>query len=82
MGFQPYLVHEDVIKQVTEQHPRMKWSGCFSSTIKAEIGVCNDLENKSAQSTDTPQEKPWCHSTALPNFAEDVANNKVMEPYD
>lgn len=40
MGFQPYLVHENVIKQVTDQHPRMKWSGCFSSTIKAEIGVC------------------------------------------
>jgi cyanamide hydratase len=38
MGFQPHLVHEDVIKQVVQQHPRLGWSGCFSKTIKAEIG--------------------------------------------
>jgi hypothetical protein len=39
MGWQPHLVHEDVIKQVVEQHPRLKWSGCFSKAIKAEIEV-------------------------------------------
>jgi len=65
MGWQPHLVHEDVIKQVVEQHPRLKWSGCFSKAIKAEI-----------------EAKPWCHTTAIPNFAEAVANNKVMEAYD
>ncbi|KAM0693912.1 hypothetical protein Q7P36_006036 [Cladosporium allicinum] len=37
MGWQAHLVHEDVIKQVVEQHPRLKWSGCFSKAIKAEI---------------------------------------------
>ena len=65
MGFQPHLIHEDVIKQVVEQHPRLKWSSCFAQTIKAEIA-----------------EKPWCHTTVLPTFAEDVAGNKLMEPYD
>jgi len=65
MGWQPHLVHEDVIKQVVEQHPRLKWSGCFSKAIKAEI-----------------ETKPWCHTTAIPGFAEAVANNKVMEAYD
>ena len=65
MGWQPYLVHPDVIPQVVEQHPRLKWSGCFASTIEAEIA-----------------EKPWCHTTAIPNFSEAVAGNKLMEPYD
>ncbi|TKA69346.1 hypothetical protein B0A55_08162 [Friedmanniomyces simplex] len=65
MGFQPHLIHEDVIKQVVEQHPRLKWSSCFSKTIKAEI-----------------EEKPWCHTTVLPTFAEDVAGNKLMAPYE
>jgi cyanamide hydratase len=65
MGWQPHLVHEDVIKQVVEQHPRLKWSGCFSRAIKAEL-----------------EAKPWCHTTAIPGFAEAVANNKVMEAYD
>ncbi|KAK5715762.1 hypothetical protein LTR17_016672 [Elasticomyces elasticus] len=65
MGFQPHLIHEDVIKQVVEQHPRLKWSSCFSQTIKAEI-----------------KEKPWCHTTVLPTFAEDVAGNKLMAPYE
>jgi cyanamide hydratase len=27
-------------------------------------------------------EKPWCHTSVLPTFAEDVANNELMEPYD
>jgi hypothetical protein len=40
MGWQAHLVHEDVIKQVVEQHPRLKWSGCFSKAIEAEIEVC------------------------------------------
>lgn len=37
MGWQPHLVHRDVIEQVVKQFPRMKWSGCFASTIEAEI---------------------------------------------
>ncbi|KAK3110775.1 hypothetical protein LTR53_014595 [Teratosphaeriaceae sp. CCFEE 6253] len=37
MGFQPHLIHKDVIKRVVEQHPRLRWSACFSKTIKAEI---------------------------------------------
>jgi cyanamide hydratase len=37
MGYQPHLISEDVIKQVVEQHPRLKWSGCFSKTIREEI---------------------------------------------
>lgn len=65
MGWQPHLVHEDVIKQVVQQLPRNKWSGCFAKTIEAET-----------------EAKPWCHTTAIPNFAETVANNKTMEPYD
>ncbi|KAK4542354.1 hypothetical protein LTR36_006810 [Oleoguttula mirabilis] len=65
MGWQPHLVHEDVIKRVVEQHPRLQWSSCFSATINAEV-----------------QEKPWCHTTALEGFAEDVAGNKLMAPYE
>ncbi|KAF2188205.1 putative cyanamide hydratase [Zopfia rhizophila CBS 207.26] len=26
--------------------------------------------------------KPWCHTTAIDEFAEGVENNKLMEPYD
>ncbi|KAK3202462.1 hypothetical protein GRF29_161g1267050 [Pseudopithomyces chartarum] len=26
--------------------------------------------------------KPWAHSSAIPKFAETVANNKLMEPWD
>ncbi|KAL1957348.1 hypothetical protein VTO42DRAFT_6137 [Malbranchea cinnamomea] len=26
--------------------------------------------------------KPWCHSTAIENFAELVENNELMKPYD
>ena len=27
-------------------------------------------------------EKPWCHTTAIPDFAEVVAGNKLMAPYE
>lgn len=37
MGWQPYLVHLEVIEQIVKKHPRLKWSSCFSSTIRAEI---------------------------------------------
>lgn len=37
MGFQPHLIHQDVIGRVVAQHPRLKWSSCFSTTIEAEI---------------------------------------------
>jgi len=46
MGFQPHLVYEDVIKQVVQQHPRLKWSGCFSKTIEAEIEVSRSWVNR------------------------------------
>ncbi|KAK5129490.1 hypothetical protein LTR08_003213 [Meristemomyces frigidus] len=65
MGWQPHLVHEDVIKRVVERHPRLKWSSCFSQTINAEVDA-----------------KPWCHTTALEGFAEDVAGNELMRPYE
>jgi cyanamide hydratase len=28
------------------------------------------------------REKPWCHTTALPNFAESVARNELMRKYE
>lgn len=65
MGWQPHLIHEDVIEKVAKQHPRLKWSSCFSKTINTEI-----------------EEKPWCHTTALEGFAEAVAGNKLMQPYE
>ena len=37
MGWQPWLVDRSVIEQVVKQHPRLKWSGCFSQAIQAEI---------------------------------------------
>jgi cyanamide hydratase len=33
----PDLVHKDTIVSVTEAYPRMKWSGCFASTIREEV---------------------------------------------
>lgn len=27
-------------------------------------------------------EKPWCHTTVLEGFAEAVAGNELMKPYD
>lgn len=65
MGWQPHLLHRDVIEQVVKLHPRLKWSSCFASAINAEIDA-----------------KPWCHTTSLDGFAEAVAGNKLMEPYD
>lgn len=37
MGWQPHLVHKEVIEQVVAQHPRLGWSSCFAKTIDAEI---------------------------------------------
>ncbi|CAN9143373.1 unnamed protein product [Alternaria sp. RS040] len=28
------------------------------------------------------EQKPWCHSTAIPGFAEAVAGNELMKPYE
>ncbi|KAF2763800.1 cyanamide hydratase [Teratosphaeria nubilosa] len=39
MGWQPYLVHEGVVEQVVQQHPRLGWSGWFSRTIREEVRV-------------------------------------------
>lgn len=37
MGYQPHLIHAEVIEQVVRQHPRNGWSACFGATIAAEI---------------------------------------------
>lgn len=37
MGWQPHLIHAEVIVQVVQRFPRMKWSSCFADTIDAEI---------------------------------------------
>jgi len=39
IGMNPHLIHEDTIKSVTAAFPRNKWSGCFASTIREEIGL-------------------------------------------
>lgn len=65
MGYHPHLIDKQVIQEVVAEHPRLKWSSCFSKTIKAEV-----------------EEKPWCHTTVLPTFAEEVAGNELMAPYD
>jgi len=28
------------------------------------------------------EQKPWCHSTAIPGFADAVAGNELMKPYE
>ena len=33
------LVHPDTIKSVTEAYPRLKWTSCFASTVREEIGA-------------------------------------------
>jgi cyanamide hydratase len=38
-GALEHLVHEDTIKSVVEMYPRYKWSGCFASTVREEIGA-------------------------------------------
>merc|ERR1712093_6177 len=30
---------------------------------------------------DEIEKKPWCHTTAIPDFAENVEGNKLMQPY-
>lgn len=32
--------------------------------------------------TDELEAKPWCHTSSMANFKEDVLGNKLMEPYD
>jgi len=39
MGHYKELVHPDTIRAVVEKHPREGWSGCFSGTIREEIGL-------------------------------------------
>jgi cyanamide hydratase len=28
------------------------------------------------------EQKPWCHTTAIPNFKEAVAGNVLMKPFE
>ena len=67
MGGHAELVHKDSIEDVSKHFPRNGWSGCFAATIREE----NSL-------------KPWAHTTALgeEDFPNDVAQNKLMAPYD
>ncbi|KAH6718981.1 hypothetical protein DL95DRAFT_434241 [Leptodontidium sp. 2 PMI_412] len=39
MGMNPTLVHEDTIKNVVAEFPRLKWSSCFAKTIRKENGL-------------------------------------------
>jgi cyanamide hydratase len=33
------MIHENTIKDVTKEYPRLKWSGYFASTIHEETGL-------------------------------------------
>jgi cyanamide hydratase len=35
----PHLIHKDTIIAVTKKYPREKWTSCFASTIREEIGL-------------------------------------------
>jgi len=38
VGLNPEYVSKETIENVTKEYPRLKWSGCFASTIREEIG--------------------------------------------
>ena len=37
-GENPHLVSKGTIEEVVARWPRMKWTGCFASTVRKEIG--------------------------------------------
>jgi cyanamide hydratase len=66
MGYNSEWVHPETIVEVTKAYPRRGWSSCFSKKIWEEMEV-----------------KPWAHTTASTDkFPIDVANNKLMAPFD
>jgi len=38
VGLNSEYIHEETIKKVTKEFPRLEWSSCFASTIREEIG--------------------------------------------
>ena len=67
MGGHAELVHKETIEDVVKHFPRLKWSNCFSKTIREENGL-----KPWAHTTALGEE----------DFPNGVANNKLMEPYD
>ncbi|KAF9262004.1 cyanamide hydratase [Marasmius fiardii PR-910] len=75
VGLRANLIHPKLIETTTKMFPRKGWSEHFARVI--------DKEEKL---------KPWCHTTTFEvpnwkvgipsNFATDVRNNKVMQPFD
>lgn len=39
MGINPELIHKDTIESVVAGFPRKKWSSCFATTIREEVGL-------------------------------------------
>jgi cyanamide hydratase len=67
IGEHSFLVHEDTIKDVVKNFPRMKWSQCFAGTIHEENGL-----KPWAHTTALGEE----------DFPNGVLGNKLMEPYE
>ncbi|KAL2042775.1 hypothetical protein N7G274_004534 [Stereocaulon virgatum] len=67
LGGHADLVHKGTIENVVEHPPRKKWSSCFATTIRKEIGL------KPWAHTTALGEK---------RFPEEVERNNLMAPYD
>ncbi|KAH7330083.1 hypothetical protein BKA65DRAFT_508442 [Rhexocercosporidium sp. MPI-PUGE-AT-0058] len=67
MGMNPTLVHEDTIKNVVAEFPRLKWSSCFAKTIRKENAL-----KPWAHTTHLGENEFPCG----------VENNQLMAPYD
>jgi len=67
MGGNSELVHKGTIEDVVKNYPRLKWSSCFSKTIRKE----NTLKPW-AHTT----------ALGVEDFPNGVANNKLMETYE
>ncbi|KAL4916735.1 hypothetical protein BDW62DRAFT_185518 [Aspergillus aurantiobrunneus] len=39
IGGHTQLVHDDTVKDVIENYPRLKWSSCFAATVGEEVGL-------------------------------------------
>ncbi|KAG4441186.1 hypothetical protein IFR05_003304 [Cadophora sp. M221] len=66
MGINPSLVHEDTIKNVVAEFPRLKWSSCFAKTIRKENAL-----KPWAHTTHLGENEFPCG----------VENNQLMAPY-
>lgn len=61
------LVHEETIKNVVDEYPRLGWSKCFAATIREENGL-KPWAHTTALGED--------------DFPNGVLGNKLMEPYE